>query len=839
VAGEKTNPINEEEMIDNSIGVEELKNELEKLWEKNKHFPALIVSRHAQRLIPHLATQDGFEYWIDRDYQRKRAYPQVWDYRAKAFLTLYVTNQLSLQVWNKKIDKSVLKQANRDAGGYAVNASGVAQFVATTILLAADVAEQDELISCVNRAVSLVRRGFNEDWLDSKCFIVEIKKDVKFACSASFVEEVAECRLWHEEIPSSILSLFKEKFSPALKSLIGDMKGFQSQEALEKILVDYSALLRMSPEKSALASNKSTAENAAVKQDKLNRDSLVEGLAEILANQENSHHQTIGLLGHWGVGKSAVLNLLKEKLKKRHSKANFLFGEFNAWAYEHSKNIQAAMAHEVISSLTRFQGYSEFDREKASIEKRAILAVWNGIKHIAWSVIVRSRLSLGFALRKYPLRFMGLVLWLLALFLTSWVTWEHAPSLPELGSAINYKFILALMGMVVTLSRIPKDFRALVAQPFTKELLTYVELPNYAKHIGELSEMRNDIHLMCDLRLRSGTADTHYWLGTPFSPKRLLFVVDDLDRCGPDGIVKTLEAVRLILDIPQVTVVIAVDQRIALAALALHYKALTEYQPSRDAKSIARDYLGKIIHYPIVLKEPDYATVQGYMSSIWDDGDPEAFTRWQDLLYPAQEASADGIAENEVEIEVPVKSQEHSDEEKSLSESELAELVLSFDSPSIRDIFGLSDEQKASFAFWCNKLDLTNPRQLKRLDNSYNLLRKVHQTADRQITNDTPPAFGWLTCLLVLEFVSDEDDLKKRCEYLCYLRGETDKLASEKKTELDEALKVIDQAAELEINGENLAPLQKRVRLLEDISLFVLPAIDGKLALEVTQRDVC
>ncbi|WP_204355607.1 P-loop NTPase fold protein, partial [Marinomonas arctica] len=78
-------------------------------------------------------------------------------------------------------------------------------------------------------------------------------------------------------------------------------------------------------------------------EDKLNRQHLVNTLATLLQDQNNHHHQTIGLLGHWGVGKTSFVELLRTalKTKKQKGEPDFLFAEFNAWEYEHTDNLQA------------------------------------------------------------------------------------------------------------------------------------------------------------------------------------------------------------------------------------------------------------------------------------------------------------------------------------------------------------------------------------------------------------------------------------------------------------------------------------------------------------------
>jgi ABC-type glutathione transport system ATPase component len=72
------------------------------------------------------------------------------------------------------------------------------------------------------------------------------------------------------------------------------------------------------------ATNTSYAEGPS-KEDKLNRQKLVNALAINLAGATNSHHRVIGLLGEWGSGKSTVLDLLKQRLRELNAEQPFIF----------------------------------------------------------------------------------------------------------------------------------------------------------------------------------------------------------------------------------------------------------------------------------------------------------------------------------------------------------------------------------------------------------------------------------------------------------------------------------------------------------------------------------
>jgi len=46
------------------------------------------------------------------------------------------------------------------------------------------------------------------------------------------------------------------------------------------------------------------------------------------------------------------------------------------------------------------------------------------------------------------------------------------------------------------------------------------------------------------------------------SIKNLVIIVDDLDRCTPERIIDTLEAIKLFLSVKKTTFIVAVDQRV-------------------------------------------------------------------------------------------------------------------------------------------------------------------------------------------------------------------------------------------------------------------------------------
>ncbi|TXR54294.1 KAP family P-loop NTPase fold protein [Reinekea thalattae] len=522
----------------------------------------------------------------------------------------------------------------------------------------------------------------------------------------------------------------------------------------------------------------------AAKEDALNRQRLADSLGALLSDPANTQHQTIGLLGHWGIGKSTLIHLLKASLNKKENTANkgrhengkkteFLFAEFNAWEYEHTDNLQAGIAQEMIKTLSSPEPTLSF-RQK-----------------FCWGLWRRPSLILRFAWSIHGYKLLQPVLWFLAGLLPFVFSYLFPDVTAKVFRTDESEFTTALpyvwfMGLLYPTWQ---SIKTVFAGPLAKELLTYLKLPNYGEHLGTIPIMREHIKKLTKVRLKPN--------------QRVLYVVDDLDRCDPKSIVKIMEAVRMVLDIDNVVVVIAVDQRIALAALALHYKELAAEHYQKSPQIIARDYLSKIIHLPIVLTEPDESSVAGYLEYMWNH------TGTEEASYPLSDANTEQ-AENEQERELNVPDEssdiknfdqpENLEKLGSLGDIESPENLKNQASnqslrqpensenkaspkpePTIKQVEGLSAEQKAAFFHWVKHFELSNPRQLKRLNNSYQFLRNYY--GEDQFTElFDHHEFPMLVTLCALEYLNNLNDLELGSKLRAQLGNQTSNVGEDKIT---------------------------------------------------------
>ena len=225
--------------------------------------------------------------------------------------------------------------------------------------------------------------------------------------------------------------------------------------------------------------------------------------------------------------------------------------------------------------------------------------------------------------------------------------------------------------------------------------------------------------------------------------------VDDLDRCGHNGIRKTLEAVRLVMDLPNVIVIIAVDERIALQAVGNHYKHVAA--DHRSPADIARDYLGKIVQLPIRLQESDWAEegqppgpLERYVrEGLFPDARPTTEAIGEIDMRPVTAPGVEEGVETPVDIvEAPkpvvsaedatapaaplpeerppdtaaIKDGENTPDDSKLPATEDRRQML-------RERMVETDTEVIDFQWCAAQMNLRNPRQLRRLRNSYRLLK--------------------------------------------------------------------------------------------------------------------
>jgi hypothetical protein len=223
----------------------------------------------------------------------------------------------------------------------------------------------------------------------------------------------------------------------------------------------------------------------------------------------------------------------------------------------------------------------------------------------------------------------------------------------------------------------------------------------YRSRLGLMTQIREDFERMAELLAPpAGRAPPRTDAAGDELPRieRIVVYIDDLDRCPPTRVIEVLEAVHLLLAVRLFVVVVAVDPRWLLRAVAVHYRellqtddglalgggdvarALAPFGKVDDRVGMRRDadayggeegwatpaqYLEKIFQIPLTLPP---LTPKGYASMIdWlvgpaahpSDAPPEATGAPSDgstsgrVGTGAAEPAADGIDDEDAGAELP------------------------------------------------------------------------------------------------------------------------------------------------------------------------------------------
>jgi len=210
--------------------------------------------------------------------------------------------------------------------------------------------------------------------------------------------------------------------------------------------------------------------------------------------------------------------------------------------------------------------------------------------------------------------------------------------------------------------------------------------------------------------------------------KALVILIDDLDRCEPQRLVETLEAIKLFLAVPHVAFVISADDRIVRYAIAKRYDVVRveadEGNPGGQM-DLVTDYLEKLIQIPYHLPRLSPSEIETYIS----------------LLYCQLHLTDDFALAH-----------------AAFTESRVESITSVFRQQEIMETLQkhgktCPDELVTDLA-WCNSVALSlsdilkgNPRQTKRLLNALRLRQRLAKAAGMKLSDQV------LVKLMLLEYM--------------------------------------------------------------------------------------
>src|SRR5215213_9304000 len=269
---------------------------------------------------------------------------------------------------------------------------------------------------------------------------------------------------------------------------------------------------------------------------------------------------TIGVYGDWGSGKSSLIQVVQAELEKEDG---VIVLSFNGWLFEGYEDAKTALMGSILEELIDHQKLLPEIKSKA----KKLLKRVNAIK-VASGL---GKLALGLATGGFPI-------------------------------AIAGGFDLASVAKETTEQLKSADTDKL------KELIKPEDDNEQESLRRSIREFREDFSkLLKDSEI-----------------KKLVVIIDDLDRCLPDTIIETLEAIKLFLFVKNTAFILGADERLVKYAVRKRFPEL----PGERAE-VGRDYLEKLVQFPVRVPPLGRVEMETYISLL--------FTQISDLIDEQQE----------------------------------------------------------------------------------------------------------------------------------------------------------------------------------------------------------
>jgi hypothetical protein len=166
------------------------------------------------------------------------------------------------------------------------------------------------------------------------------------------------------------------------------------------------------------------------------------------------------------------------------------------------------------------------------------------------------------------------------------------------GSAIRYGLGFATMGP------------AGLALASASDMFSKLKEGDYEQYIKDKQEDKDP-----EETLRNNIQEFHRNFEDLISEtkiKKVIVLIDDLDRCSPDTVIGTLEAIKLFLFTKNTAFIIGADERLIKYAVRRRFPEI----PGDNAE-VGRDYLEKLIQFPIRIPPLNSAELATYINLLF------------------------------------------------------------------------------------------------------------------------------------------------------------------------------------------------------------------------------
>lgn len=260
---------------------------------------------------------------------------------------------------------------------------------------------------------------------------------------------------------------------------------------------------------------------------------------------------TIGVYGDWGSGKSSLLRIIQKQLEEDDETVVL---NFNGWLFEGYEDAKTALMGSILEEIIEKKRFLPTIEEKG----KKLLKRVNGFK-LAAGV---SKIAFGLATGAVPVAMSG--------------GWDFLTLFSAVSDNAKEGKFDALKGAI--------------------EEKNKKEEEEEAARRRRIREFRKDFaELLDDSKI-----------------KKLVVIIDDLDRCLPDTIIETLEAIKLFLFVKNTAFILGADERLVKYAVRKRFPELPG-----ERVEVGRDYLEKLVQFPIRVPPLGRAEMETFIAVLF------------------------------------------------------------------------------------------------------------------------------------------------------------------------------------------------------------------------------
>ena len=278
---------------------------------------------------------------------------------------------------------------------------------------------------------------------------------------------------------------------------------------------------------------------------------------------------TVGVFGDWGGGKSSIMKMLQKELSSEETYPNVVCLYFNGWTFEGYEDAKSALLSSILIQLGEHKKF--------------------GAKAKDWAVKLLKRLK-WMEMGKLAVKHVGIPI------VAAAATGGLAAA-PVAAAAVASAVVSSALGKTDA-----DDDTALPEINWSSLIEASPEKPD----LMGVRKFREEFEKML---AKTGISV-------------LVVLIDDLDRCLPERLIETLEAIKLFVSVPRTAFVIGADPRIVRHAISTRYvKRQLEHSGNasevrQEEEGLVQDYLEKLIQVPYQLPRLSPSEIETYVNLL-------------------------------------------------------------------------------------------------------------------------------------------------------------------------------------------------------------------------------